>query len=196
MVLEGKAAIVPGGASGVGRAVAARFAAEGLDGTLALIRDAGGNAHGVTVDVSQPDSVSAMVGSAVQAHSGVDISVNSAAIARVEKVLDFRFESSNEIMSINLSGVFLCAQTAARYMRDHGGGRIINISSVNGQRAVTGRGAYSVAKDGLEMLTRIIAAELGEFGITVNSVAPATVDTDTSIRSSCRPGGGRVAGGR
>ena len=62
-------------------------------------------------------------------------------------------------------------------MQDHGGGRIINISSVNGQRAITGRGAYTVAKGGVEMLTRIMAAELGESGITVNSIAPSPVDT-------------------
>lgn len=190
MQLKNKSAIVTGGASGVGRAIAERFAAEGarvfladvndagLKETSAAIESSGGVAVPLEVDVSDPGAVNEMIERSVSGHERLDIIVNSAAIARVQKVLDITLENWNELLSINLTGVFLCAQAAARRMREQGGsGRIINISSVNGQRAVTGRGAYTVAKGGVEMLTRIMAAELGEFGITVNSIAPAPVDT-------------------
>ena len=194
MQLQGKSAVVTGGASGVGKAVAERFAAEGAAVTIAdrniadgaslaeTLTKGGAAAQALEIDVADPASVETMVEGAVCAFGGVDIIVNSAAIARVEKVVDISFESWNEVLSINLSGVFLCAQAAARYMKEHGGGRIINMSSVNGQRAVTGRGAYTVAKGGIEMLTRIMAAELGEHAITVNSIAPAPVDTPMILK--------------
>ena len=190
MQLENKSTIVTGGASGVGRAIAERFATEGarvvladvndagLQETAAAIEASGGTALPIKVDVSDPVAVNEMIEQTVNGHDRLDIIVNSAAIPRVQKVLDITLEDWNELLSINLTGVFLCAQAAARRMCEQGGGgRIINISSVNGQRAVTGRGAYTVAKGGVEMLTRIMAAELGEFGITVNSIAPAPVDT-------------------
>lgn len=190
MQLENKSTIVTGGASGVGRAIARRYAREGakvvvadineqgVDETIRAISSDGGRAEAFVVDVSNPEQVNAMIGSARERHGGLDVIVNSAAIARVQSFLDITLENWNELLAINLTGVFLCAQAAARFMKEQDrGGRIINISSVNGQRAITGRGAYSVAKGGLEMLTRIMAAELGAFDITVNSIAPAPVDT-------------------
>ena len=182
--------MVTGGASGVGKAIAERFAREGarvslvdinkvgLADTLKTIESEGGNAVSFVTDVSQPDEVNTMIDQVVGESDGLDIIVNSAAIARVQKVLDITLEDWNELLTINLTGVFLCAQAAARAMQAQGtGGRIINISSVNGQRAISGRGAYTVAKGGIEMLTKIMAAELGESDITVNSIAPAPVDT-------------------
>ena len=190
MQLEGKSAIVTGGASGVGKAIAERFAREGayvaiadinssgMSDTTKAIEEEGGKATAIVVDVSNLGQVSSMVDQVVDNNGGLDIIVNSAAIARVQKFLDITLDDWNELLAINLTGVFLCAQTAAKTMRAQGkGGRIINVSSVNGQRAITGRGTYTVAKGGVEMLTKIMAAELGESNITVNSIAPAPVDT-------------------
>jgi 3-oxoacyl-[acyl-carrier protein] reductase len=190
MQLENKSAIVTGAASGVGRAIAQRYAhegarvvvadinKEGVEDTVQSISSQSGEAVPFVLDVSDPAQVDAMIDTARAHQGGLDIIVNSAAIARVQSFLDITLENWNELLAINLTGVFLCAQAAARCMRDQGkGGRVINISSVNGQRAITGRGVYSVAKGGLEMLTRIMAAELGEFDITANSIAPAPVDT-------------------
>lgn len=190
MHLENKSTIVTGGASGVGKSIVERFAREGarvtvadineqgVEQVVASIRSEGGIAIPFVLDVSDPDEVNAMIDAVADQHSGLDVIVNSAAIARLQKVLDITIDNWNELLAINLTGVFLCAQAAARFMQSHGGGgRIINISSVNGQRAITGRGTYTVAKGGVEMLTKIMAAELGEYGITVNSIAPAPVDT-------------------
>lgn len=189
MRFEGKCALVTGAASGVGRSVAEGLAAEGAmvavadrnasgaAQTVANITDAGGQAMFVLVDVSDPQQVTDMVRQVTTAFGRLDFDVNCAALAHLRRMLDIPPQEWNQVIDVNLTGVFYCAQASARYMAEHGGGRIVNMSSVNGQRAISGRGAYAVAKGGLEMLTRLMAAEFGEFGITVNNVAPAPVDT-------------------
>lgn len=108
----------------------------------------------------------------------LDILVASAAVPFVKPVLDTEPDDWSRVIGTNLTGLFYCSQSAARIMAESGGGSIVHISSVNGIRAITGRGAYAVAKGGVEMLTKVMAAELAAKGITVNSIAPAPVDTD------------------
>ena len=189
MRFKEKSVIVTGGASGIGRAIAEQFAQEGAtvivadidrestQDTVEAISARGGRALPVNVDVSNPKSVQEMIDTTVDANGRLDVIVNSAAVPSVSKIIDISFETWNKVLSINLTGTFLCAQAAARCMVDAGGGRIINLASVNGQRAITGRGAYTAAKGGVIMLTRIMAAELGPENITVNAIAPGPVDT-------------------
>ena len=189
MRFKEKSVIVTGGASGIGRAIAEQFAQEGAtvivadidrestQDTVEAISARGGRALPVNVDVSNPRSVQEMIDTTVDANGRLDVIVNSAAVPSVSKIIDISFETWNKVLNINLTGTFLCAQAAARCMVDAGGGRIINLASVNGQRAITGRGAYTAAKGGVIMLTRIMAAELGPENITVNAIAPGPVDT-------------------
>ncbi len=189
MRFKEKSVIVTGGASGIGRAIAEQFAQEGAtvivadidrestQDTVEAISARGGRALPVNVDVSNPRSVQEMIDTTVDANGRLDVIVNSAAVPSVSKIIDISFETWNKVLNINLTGTFLCAQAAARCMVDAGGGRIINLASVNGQRAITGRGAYTAAKGGVIMLTKIMAAELGPENITVNAVAPGPVDT-------------------
>jgi 3-oxoacyl-[acyl-carrier protein] reductase len=189
MRLNDKTALVTGGASGIGAAIATRFAAEGArlvladikgdaaESLAAEIRAAGGEARAIEVDVRDPDSVAAAMALASQKGGRLDVLVNSAAVPQVCPILDVKIEDWRRVIDINLTGLFICAQAGARIMVDQGGGRIVNLSSVNGQRAITGRGAYTAAKGGVQMLTRIMAAELGPLGVTVNAIAPGPVDT-------------------
>lgn len=186
MKLANRVAAITGGASGIGLACAEAFVREGarvvlLDVNADTLKTAAGDlgtmARGEVLDVSDPAAVSRAFRRLVETEGRLDILVASAAVPLVKPVLEIEAADWQRVIGINLTGLFYCSQAAARIMVAQGDGRIVHMSSVNGIRAITGRGAYSVAKGGVEMLTKMMAAELGGFGVTVNSVAPAPVDT-------------------
>ena len=183
--LSGKHALVTGGAGGIGMACAKGLAHAGARVTIADNSDAAcqqavaGLPEGVdwlAFDVSDRAEVEQGFAT-LEATGGVDILVCCAAIVKAARVLDFDPEEFARIIDVNLNGTFHCCQLAGRQMVSRGWGRIITLSSVNGQIANTGRGAYSCSKGGVDMLTRLLAAELGEYGVTANAVAPIPVNT-------------------
>ncbi len=187
---EVRVAFVTGGAKGIGAEVCRRLAATGahvwvadLDGgaaeaTTAALRGAGGRATAVALDVGQPDSVAAAFARVEAAHGRCDVLVNSAGIAKVHPFLEFPLDNFIATMNVNVTGTLLCAQHAARLMVRHRWGRIVNVASVAGLRAVgSGRTAYGTSKGAVIALTRQMAVELAEHGITANAVCPGPVDT-------------------
>lgn len=184
---EGRNVVVTGGAGGIGEAAAAGFAEAGatvfiLDWSEEALKaakqrlDPKGRIEAIQVDVGDRAAVEKAFETIAEA-GGTDVLVTSAAIVKTGRVLDFDLDDWNRILNVNLTGTFLCAQFAGRQMVAKGKGRIITVSSVNGQIANTGRGAYSCTKGGVDMLTRLLANELGDKGITANAVAPTPVDT-------------------
>jgi 3-oxoacyl-[acyl-carrier protein] reductase len=191
--LAGKVAIVTGASRGVGRAVAALFAAEGaavvlaarnldaLAANAAAIAAAGGRALAVPVDVTDEQSVADLFARTATAYVPPDILVNSAgAVARVPFE---RMETAiwDEVLGVNLRGTFLCCRAAFRAMIPRGGGVIVNLSSLSGVRGVEkfpGLSAYNTSKFGVAGLSEILAVEGRPHGIRVVAVSPGAVDTD------------------
>jgi 3-oxoacyl-[acyl-carrier protein] reductase len=193
--LAGKAAVVTGAARGIGAETARLFAAEGAhvlladlegkaaDATAAAIRKAKGKALGVMVDVGDPDDVARLFETAEAELGRLDILVANAGIARVVRFLDHPLHVWERTLRVNLTGVFLCGQTAARLMiASKAEGSIINIASISGQRGGTGRAAYGASKAGVIGLTKVMAVELAKEGIRVNAIAPGPVETDMTRR--------------
>jgi NAD(P)-dependent dehydrogenase (short-subunit alcohol dehydrogenase family) len=187
---ESRVALVTGGAKGIGAEVCARLAANGhtvlvadldLDAASATaqqLREAGGRASAVALDVGRPESIAAVFAQVERDHGRCDILVNCAGIAKVFPFLDFPLDNFLATMNVNVTGTLLCSQAAARLMVKRRWGRIVNIASVAGMRAVgTGRTAYGTSKGAVIALTRQMAVELAEHGITANAVSPGPVDT-------------------
>ena len=185
-----RVAVVTGGAMGIGAEVCARLAAVGfavvvadLDAaaaseTAAGLRQPGNSALALPLDVARPESVAAAFAQVEREFGRCDVLVNCAGIAKVFAFLDFPLDNFQATMAVNVTGTFLCAQTAARLMVRNGWGRIVNIASVAGLRAVgSGRTAYGTSKGAVIALTRQMAVELAEHGITANAVCPGPVDT-------------------
>jgi meso-butanediol dehydrogenase/(S,S)-butanediol dehydrogenase/diacetyl reductase len=188
----GRVALVTGAARGIGRGIALKLASDGLDvavndieanaGQLEEvaeeIRAEGVGTAAITADVSDAESVDSMVGKVVSELGELDVMVANAGIAQVEPLLDLKPEDWDRMMSINLRGVFLCYQAAARQMIEQGrGGKIIGAASIVAYRPFPLLGHYSASKWGVRGLTQAAAMEWAQYGITVNAYCPGIVGT-------------------
>lgn len=185
MKLEGKKAIVTGGAAGIGKAIALALAKEGADVAIADVQfekaqnaardieQLGRRAIAIRCDVSDSAAVDAMVATAVAELGGLHIMVNNAAIIAQGAIWTVSDEDWNRVIAVNLTGVFYGCRSAARVMIDQGeGGRIINMSSIHATLSEPQAGPYTAAKGGIEAMSRTLATELAPFRILVNCVAP------------------------
>jgi 3-oxoacyl-[acyl-carrier protein] reductase len=189
---EGKVAIVTGASRGIGRAVAERLGRNGAavvvnyhknkeaaEEVVDAITTDGGHAIAVRGDVGVPADVRALFETAGSEFGGVDIVVNNAALAIGGPLEDMPEEDFDRLVAVNLKGVFVSSQEAARNLRD--GGRVINVATGLQADAVAFLGVYGATKAGVEVLTRSLAHRLGPRGITVNAVAPGVTDTDMLV---------------
>jgi 3-oxoacyl-[acyl-carrier protein] reductase len=187
-LLEGRVAVITGGASGIGRRTAERFAEEGAQ--LVIGDQDGGGLDEVsaaigpdrcvtaTVDVTQEPDLERLVRVAVDSFGGVDIAVNSAGIGTLSPIVNHPVDSWRAVLDVCLTGVFLAVKHEARAMVERGlGGAIVNLTSISGRQPTEGMAAYCCAKAGGDMLTRVSALELGPLGIRINAIAPGFVET-------------------
>lgn len=189
VLAQGRVALVTGAAMGIGAAIAERLGHDGhtvvvADLNLAAAKDmvAVLNAQGIEalaleIDVGNAQSIEAAFAYLLANVGRCDVLVNNAGIAKTQAFLDCDLEDWQRVLNINLTGSLLCGQHAARMMSINGWGRIINVASISGMRASMGRTAYGTSKAAMIGLTRQMAVELAEYGITVNGIAPGPVDT-------------------
>jgi glucose 1-dehydrogenase len=194
MALDGKTAVVTGGARGIGYAIVDRFLRDGARVVFADIDVEAGNeaetdlsAHGevhfTKADVSRKLDVHNLLAFAVEKFGDVDILVNNAGIAMGGDFLELKEDDFDKVLAVNLKGAFLAGQAAARFMVDKvkaGGaaGSIINMSSINAVVAIPEQVPYCVSKGGLAQLTRAMALALAPHGIRVNAIGPGSIETD------------------
>jgi len=194
--LQGQVALVTGAGRGIGKAIALCFAREGADiavadingqwaqGTAEEVRRLGRRALGCAVDIGDHGRVQELVAGVVSELGKVDILVNNAGVAKAEPFLEITRENWESHLHVHLFGAFYCAQAAARDMARRKYGRIVSIASVAGFMAPIDMTPYGVAKAGLIGLTRSMALELADFGITANAIAPGPIDTELLRREA------------
>jgi NAD(P)-dependent dehydrogenase (short-subunit alcohol dehydrogenase family) len=185
--LVGKVAVVTGGAGGIGRATAALLVAEGARVVVADVDAEGGKEIAERIgeaaafkrtDVSDIDQVQALVDFAVDRFGGLDIMFNNAGIgSALKRFLHDDLEDFSRIMNVNLFGVIAGAQRAARYMKDHGGGSIVNNASIAAINAGSGMISYRASKAAIAHATKCMAIDLAPYGIRVNCLTPAHIRT-------------------
>ena len=188
--LSNKTALVTGASRGIGAAIARRLAAEGAgvaitytkgaDAASRVVKDiegAGGKAIAIQADATDPKAVAAAVEKTVKTFGRLDILVNNAGTAIPKPFEEATLEELDQVVDLNLRGVFIATQAALKYLQK--GGRIISIGSCVGERDMTpGLAAYSATKGAVKMFTQGLAREVGPRGITVNNVQPGPIDTD------------------
>jgi NAD(P)-dependent dehydrogenase (short-subunit alcohol dehydrogenase family) len=191
MLLSNRTALITGASKGIGKGIALQLAREGCDvavnfhsdregaeATANEIRGMGRSAFIVGADVAVPADVDAMFDAVLQNLARLDVLVNNAGVQTWKALLDLEEREWDRVLDTNLKGCFLCTQRAARHMKDHHGGRIINIGSGCNKIAFPHLVDYTASKGGIEMFTKVAAAELGPFRITVNCVAPGAIEIE------------------
>jgi NAD(P)-dependent dehydrogenase (short-subunit alcohol dehydrogenase family) len=197
MEFEGKAALVTGAASGVGRACALEFARGGADVALVdvagevalaqvenLLKAAGGRVVSFRADVSEHARAAAVVEESVARLGRLDILVNAAGTTADAPLWEMTEEQWRRVMDVNLKGAFSYTQAAARFFRVRRAGKVVNVASVEAMRGRFGLANYAASKAGLIALTRSSAAELGRYNVNVNAVAPGFIRTPLVERLS------------
>ncbi len=187
--LGGKVAFVTGAASGIGRAIAVVFAAqgarvaiadldeEGAAETLRAIAEAGGDAAAFTTDVTSEDQVRDAIDASVGGFGSLDVLVNSAGAVKMASAVDTELSDWERMLAINLRGVFLTTKHAIPHMERREGGAIVNIASIGSIVSVPAHAAYNAAKAGVVGFSRQVAAEYGPRNIRVNCICPTATDT-------------------
>ena len=188
--LEGKVALVTGGSRGIGRATALGFAEAGADVVVASrklpdleqvadeIRGMGRKALPVEAHVGKMDDIGRLVEAVVAEFGKIDILVNNAGTTpAMATVLETDERLWDSIMNLNLKGMYFVSQAVARVMKEHGGGKIINVASMAGYKTEVGVSVYSISKAAVLMVTKSMALELAQHNIRVNAIAPGAVNT-------------------
>lgn len=196
--LGGQIALVTGAAAGIGRGIALRLAADGatviatdvnatgLAETLRQLQGLSAAATTVELDVTDPDAVHRAYDQVRRRFGRLDLQVSNAGIAERTPFLGTPVAQFEKVLKVNLTGVFLCGQAAARLMKEGGRGRIVNISSVSGQAGGIGRAAYGASKAAIINLTQTMAMELAPHGILVNAVAPGPTQVERTAHAAAQ----------
>ena len=191
MSLQGKTAVVTGGARGIGRACCLALAEKGAnvvtcyahsseacEETIRLVKEKGVKGICVKADVSNPEELSLLMDTVKKEFGSIDILVNNAGVTRDNLIMGISEADFDTVLDTNLKGAFFATKACARTMLKQRGGRIVNISSIVGVRGNAGQTNYAASKAGLIGLTKSVAKELGAKGVTCNAVAPGFIETD------------------
>ncbi len=193
-MLQGQTALVTGASRGIGKEIALELARNGyrvavnyyndpaslVDATIAEIRalQAQTEVLPIEADIRSSSQVTAMFDRVIGTFGRLDLLVNNAGVQTWKPLLEVTEEEWDLVIDTNLKGCFLCTQQGARYMKDHGGGSIVNLGSGCNKLAFPSLVAYTASKGGIEMFTKEAAVELGRYGIRVNCIAPGSIESD------------------
>lgn len=193
--LEGKSALITGAASGIGRAIAMRYASEGASVIVNFlgpeteaarlveqIRDEGGIAHAVQGDVADVAAHAGIIKTSLDLTGRLDILVSNAGVQVHQPALDGTTEAWDQILAVNLRGAFFLSCAVSRHFKEAGGGKVVVISSIHDTRPLRNRSIYSISKAGTTMMVKVLALELGAFNINVNGIAPGAILTEMNRR--------------
>ncbi|MFT3901372.1 MAG: 3-oxoacyl-ACP reductase FabG [Gordonia sp. (in: high G+C Gram-positive bacteria)] len=185
-LLNGKTAVITGGAQGIGLAIAQRFAAEGANIVLgdmnaeqvaSAATSIGAEAVGVAADVTKADDVAALLRTAVETFGSLDVVVNNAGITRDATMRKMTEEQFDQVIDVHLKGTWLGMKLAAEIMREQGSGAIVNMSSISGKVGNFGQTNYAAAKAGIVAMSKAAAKEVAAKGVRINAIQPGLIRT-------------------